>query len=601
MILVLTGGCAYFNSFYLAQKNFKDAELEFRRNDERVTSNAQGKYQEAIKWASDVYHIYPDSRYVDDSLFIYGMASYRTRDYAMARDVFDQLINRYPDSNFVSQAKYYKAMSLIGMERRDDAAAIFRELVLERDSKIRGMAGLGLAEIASIEEDWEGLLQNSQEVLDADPNDDVYTEALIYKAEALTKLERYEGAIETLLPIEDKKVTPEERFHANTIIAESLARIGRHEEALRSLSALENRGEFVPFEPRIRLEIGKIQELSGQEMVAEDTYRKLAGDFPDSLAAKEAWYRVGMILLTDLANADEAKTAFDEVAKSNVRTEATWSVDAKLKSALIDTMEARIDRIDAIRDEPDRLAVARYSLAELYQYSFERPDSALTQYRLILEETPDSEFAAMSSYYIALDERAGGREITDEVRRLAMEDTVSKYPDSQFAGKLKVELGMVEITPDMEALRAAERDRLSSGDPEEYLPMYQAVVDDFPGTSSAYKAWFALAYFYEHDAGNIDMAMEIYRDLAEEEPNFISSEYVQRARDKLTYYRREPDMLAEIQRYLAGFAPPPSQTSSIIESTPAADPGVEEISQEYNGLQKIRARNARIRSRYYTN
>ena len=601
MMLVLTGGCAYFNSFYLAQKNFNDAELAYRRNDERVTSAAMNQYQEAIKWSSEVYHLYPDSRYVDDSLFIYGMASYRTRDYTMARDVFDQLISRYPDSKLVLKAKYYKAMSLIAIDRQDDATAIFRELVLESDSEIRGMAGLGLAEIASMDEDWESLLINSQDVLDANPNDDVQTEALIYKAEALSQLERYEEAIETLRPIENRKITPEERFHANTIVAESLARIGQHEEALRFLNAMENRGEFVPFEPRIRLEVGQIQELSGQELVAEDTYRKLAGDFPDSLAAKEAWYRVGAILIKDLSNADEAKTAFDEVAKSNVITEATWSVDARLKSALIDTMKARIERIEGLREEPDKLAAARYSLAELYQYSFERPDSALTQYRMILDESPDSEFAAMSSYYIALNERAAGGEITEDIRRLAMEDAVEKYPESEFAGKLKVELGVVEVTPDMESIRAAERVRLSSGDPDEYLPMYQSVIDEFPGTTSAYKARFVMAYSYEHDAGEMDKALEIYRSLAEEEPNYISSEYVVRAREKLTYYRREPEMLAEIQRYLAGFAPAPSQTSSMTDFSPAAETGAEELSQEYSGLQKIRARNARIRNRYFTN
>lgn len=594
------GGCAYFNSFYLAKKNFSDAELEYRRNEERVTSDARSKYQEAIKWSSEVYNLYPDSRYVDDSLFIYGMASYRTRDYVMARNVFEQLITAYPNSGYVLDAKYFKARSLMGIDRLEDASIIFRELILEQDSEIRGKAGLALAEIAYMQEDWEGLLQSSQDVLDADPDDRSRTSALIYHADALLHLERYEEAIETLSDMGGKTMLPEERFRTNTIIAEAQAHLGRYDEALESLSSLENRGEFVPFEPRIRLEIGHIQEMSGQEMVAEDTYRKLAGDFPDSLTAREAWYRIGIILLSDLSNADEAKTAFDEVSKVQGQVDASWTADAKIKSALIDTMKARIDHIDAVREDPALLAGARYSLAELYQYSFDRPDSALTQYREIIQESPDSEFASMSRYFILLYEKADGGEVTDAIRDEAMEEVVREYPDSEFSGRLRVELGEVDLPPDVEALRQAENVKYDTGDPTQYLPLYQAVADDYPGTKSAYQARFVIAYETEHAVGDIDKALELYRSLAEEEPTYVSSLYVERARDKLSFYRREPELIAEIQRYLAGNAPAPRRTATATEITPSAGAETGIALPEYNGMQKIRARNARIRSRYYS-
>ena len=94
--------------------------------------------------------------------------------------------------------------------------------------------------------------------------------------------------------------------------------------------------------------------------------------------------------------------------------------------------------------------------------------------------------------------------------------------------------------------------------------------------------------------------MEYYESLASETPTFFSREYIEKAREKLTYYKEETKLLEEINEYIAGYESRKESGTFGMESmqpvvtSPAADNG-------YTGLRRIRERNARIRSRYFTN
>ena len=170
--LILAGllsGCAYFNAFYLAQKSFKDGEYERKKSPDRMSGEAQQNYQTAIRWAKVVIEHYPDSRYVDDSLYILAMSSYHQKQYVVARNYFDDLLDNYPDSNFREDALYYKARCFMGMNQFENARLILNELVKSKDGKMKGQAGLTLVEITKVNEQWDDLLAGAQAVIDSDP------------------------------------------------------------------------------------------------------------------------------------------------------------------------------------------------------------------------------------------------------------------------------------------------------------------------------------------------------------------------------------------------------------------------------------------------
>ena len=61
LLLVLLPGCAYFNTYYMAQKNFKDAERQYHRDGEVVINNTKKLYEDAISGAVGIIRDYSDS------------------------------------------------------------------------------------------------------------------------------------------------------------------------------------------------------------------------------------------------------------------------------------------------------------------------------------------------------------------------------------------------------------------------------------------------------------------------------------------------------------------------------------------------------------
>lgn len=599
LIFSVVEGCAYFNAFYLAKKSYNDAEREREKANGVTNVNAKNNYSNAIKNAKEVLDKYGNSRYADDSMYIIGMSYYYQNEFVLARSQFDELIKLYPNSKFILEAQYFKARSLIGLSQYENARIILNDLVKTNDRSMKGRAGLTLAEITYAGEEWNELLTGAQSVIDSDPEKAELARSILYKGEALYQLGRYEDSISTLETLSRFKLEPELRFKANSFIAQSKAKLGDFEQALVYLRNMEDRGEFNSFAPRIRFEIGKIYETQGEKELAIDTYKKMAGDFPDSLSARNAWYRVGMILLDDLANAKEAKDAFNLVVKGNVRTKESWLVDATIKSTQIDSMYARLDRIDKLTDDIENLARTRFALAELYTFSFERADSALTQYRRIMEEAPGTEYAIMSDFFVRRETLIESGKYSEESEREMINDLISLYPNSEFIGKLRAYIGLENDTPHVLALKKAEESRMNGQPWETYIPLYQEVVDSFPDTRSAYLARFVLAYSYEHDAGEKDKAMELYRSLAVEKPTFVNSEFVEKAREKLEFYEDEPKMVEDIKKYLAGYESRKNNNLSY-ETNEQAVIELQVDENGYSGTRKIRERNARIRSRYFT-
>jgi len=367
------------------------------------------------------------------------------------------------------------------------------------------------------------------------------------------------------------------------------------------LTELADKGEFTPYHDELSLEKGYIYQLQGNEELAINTYRDMAATYEDSVASRDAWYRVGVIILKDIAFANDAKEAFVNVGDQPRNVKGSYFVDAKQKITNIDSLSAHLDRIDDYQDNLDELVKTRFSLGGLYTFMFDRPDSASGQYEIIMRDAPGTEFAIMSDFYLRRFAAMVDGDIDAQAERETAESVIAEYPESDFATTLRNYIGVEDNTPHVLALKKAEAARINGSSWEDYLPLYQETVDNFPDTRSSYQARLVMAYYYEHEAGDSEKALEIYRDLADEEPSFISQHYIESAREKLTYYEEEPKLLEEIRTYIADFEikrDESRQELSLAQSSSAALAGITD--NGFSGMRKIRARNARIRSRYYT-
>ncbi|MCE5251530.1 tetratricopeptide repeat protein [bacterium] len=595
-------GCAYLNTFYMAQKNYKNGERQ-RVRETGTTNNTYRKfYNDAVDGAARLIRDYPNSKYVDDSLFIIGMSYFYLGEYTRALTKYDEISEAFPESEFIPDVKYFKARCLIELDKYDDARIILSDCIENGNRYQKGRAGLSLADISFLEEKWDDLLAAAQNVIDSNPEKEELYQAISYKGEALYNLARYEECVQTLEELLKNKLEPELQVKTNLMIALAKGELGKFEEGLGYLTAMQNKGEYAKYDPRIRLQIGRIYELQGDTDKAVDTYLKLAGDYPDSVASYEAWYHVGKLRLQDFSNLDDAKSAFDKAKAVKARVVDSWLIESTNMSTQIDALKKKLETLDQLKNDPVKKAHERFSLAELYTFSFNRPDSALTQYRMILEEAPETDFAVRSEYFLGLNELRSENRYSEEADHELMSKIIEKYPESNFSQELRVFLGVIEKPPEIRAFQEAEQARISGKGADVYMPLYQAVADSFPDTKSAYQARFIMAYFYEHDVGNNEKAIELYTELTKLEKNVYRKDYVELATSKLEHMKEEPKLLKDIEKnivYLTyGIGKTTTETPS---ETPQVAVSASKQDEEMTGLKKIRARNARIRSRYYSN
>ncbi|NNE71797.1 MAG: tetratricopeptide repeat protein [Rhodothermales bacterium] len=98
-------------------------------------------------------------------------------------------------------------------------------------------------------------------------------------------------------------------------------------------------------------------------------------------------------------------------------------------------------------------ALARYDVGNTLFLGIERPDSAATWYRMVLEDTPDQPVARRALYALAEVQRALG---DSSAASGIYERILDEYPESEFAERIRALLGMDEVEQTVDSLAQAE-------------------------------------------------------------------------------------------------------------------------------------------------
>ena len=140
-----------------------------------------------------------------------------------------------------------------------------------------------------------------------------------------------------------------------------------------------------------------------------------------------------------------------------------------------------MDYADVPRDSASRVymeaerALVRYELGNVLFLSMERPDSAASWYRMVIDETGDLPVAQRAYYALAEVQQALGDQASAE--RLYRE-VLDLYPESDFANQVRERLGLaqqvVEVSDSLALAEAAYREAYRMWQGEDYE---QAVTD----------------------------------------------------------------------------------------------------------------------------
>ena len=117
--------CAYFNTFYNAETSYDKAlniiEESPIFDEVEVPKQAKKLLAEAMENSRIVLEKYPDSKYVDDAVYIIARSSFLRDEVAVAESYFIQLLRDFPESKFHSISEIWLTYTHLRMGMVDTA------------------------------------------------------------------------------------------------------------------------------------------------------------------------------------------------------------------------------------------------------------------------------------------------------------------------------------------------------------------------------------------------------------------------------------------------------------------------------------------------
>ncbi|MBU0508867.1 tetratricopeptide repeat protein [bacterium] len=181
------------------------------------------------------------------------------------------------------------------------------------------------------------------------------------------------------------------------------------------------------------------------------------------------------------------------------------------------------------------LQLAYLHVAEFYQYNLIEPDSAMHYYRLAADFPFDSRVRWKANLYLASYCAEQDSGISERARQyyqaVVDDDSVSADAANVARQALGLPLIVIPVSPQVEALQAAEYARFQSEAPlDSVLKLYSAVIATDSTSTAGQTALFAKAHIYEEEFARFDSARVIYTRLL---ALFPDSSFAERLRRKL--------------------------------------------------------------------
>ncbi len=108
--------CAYYNTFYNAEKYYKEAEViinDSKKDNNEIPQQAKKLLSQSIEKSQKVLDKFPNSKYIDDSYFLIGKSSFIKGDFNYSEKYFRKLVNEFPNSKFQIESKLWISYTLL--------------------------------------------------------------------------------------------------------------------------------------------------------------------------------------------------------------------------------------------------------------------------------------------------------------------------------------------------------------------------------------------------------------------------------------------------------------------------------------------------------
>ncbi len=434
--IVSVSGCAYFNTYYNAQKLYKSASKKHDQFPDTLAATPSEKvtFKKAIDKYADVILKYPTSRWVPPSLFYMGNSYFFSGQYDKASRKYQELGQYYPNSRYSALAQLNNAQISYNLKQWDKALWDLSQ-IKSNDNAISAKAAYLEALVWQAIPDFSRAATSWERFLFKHYKSNLTNSARYNYALCLMNLGEYTNSIRELEMLLESRIKKGIRYQASMLLGQCYQKIKNYSAALEIYYKLNKRETANEKNSNIELEIANCLSYQVVSSVAIEQYKSLALRYPKTPVSSVAFYQIAEIFERE-QNLDSALSYYN--AARNEKPTAIIREQALKKSA-------NISLLLAYRQQSDQQALAQsaklqFLMAEHYLFELHQADSAVAAYRRVATDFDDQALAAKAWYAAAWTLRSYLSD-TIEANRL-FNSIIDQYPKTRYANGARTLLNM---------------------------------------------------------------------------------------------------------------------------------------------------------------
>jgi len=434
LVAVASAGCAYFNTFYTAKRNFEEAEGQMALlpdPEARASAGPAGQYDKAIQGATKILIQYPTSKWVDDALLLIGRSMLAKGDYEAAEEKFTELAYNFPTSDLRDQAVFWAGVAAERDRRRPEAIANYDSLLTGwPDSKLRDQALLRRANLYLLAREPARAEPDLREL--SRKKGRIGYEAGLKLAEALFAAKRFVEARSEFERVAERAPTEILRTDARLRMGDCDEALSDYAAATETYLTLLREARTEEDRARARLRYASALGMAGRADAGLEELANVIEDHPRTPWAAEAAFRSGYLHEVIRDDFTAARESYDAVAQQ-LPSSPFVAQAAQRRENLEDLESFRTARGDSA--SVDAAAEAVFRSAELYLFQLGKPDKALEEYARLSREFPESPLAPRAAFARGwvkarrLGDAAGARQ--------EFEALIAAWPESDAAARAR--------------------------------------------------------------------------------------------------------------------------------------------------------------------
>ncbi len=359
-IIFILSSCAYYNTFFNAKKHFKEAfekQKTIKIQGKRLPADIIKHYSAAIDKSCKLINNYGDSsQYADDALLLIGKCHYNLREYMQAERVLGQFILKYPESEFIPEAKLWLAKSYISNKKEKDALELLDELLSgEVDRKIAVQGFYILGSLHYQKEEYDTALKYLEKAINIAKEDELLGNAYYLEGEIYFKQKKYNAAAEQFDRLRDLDIPILKEYEAQMRQVDALIALKDFSSAESLLKQMLRDIRFNKQFSVIETKLGNLSEIQGDTEYARDLYYDILSKYKNDEGVSLSAYFLAQIYEFNDGNFDSAKVYYAKVR--NLKTHDDILNDSKERIKLVKEYLKIRDQLR--KDKRDLFALAQ--------------------------------------------------------------------------------------------------------------------------------------------------------------------------------------------------------------------------------------------------